>query len=99
MADLEKNPGLFINSNYDFVNPKAGLSYSLHGARVYASYSYAAKEPNRDDFEAGVNQQPRPEKMHDIEAGFEKETGKLGVVSECFFHEIQRPIDSYGKNK
>jgi iron complex outermembrane receptor protein len=35
----------------------------------------ANKEPNRDDFEAGKTQQPKPESLHDIELGAE-ESGK-----------------------
>ena len=27
----------------------------------------ANKEPNRDDFEAGEDQQPKPEKLNDLE--------------------------------
>jgi iron complex outermembrane receptor protein len=66
------NPGLFIKNNYDFFNPKAGISYAKNGWKGYLSYSIANKEPNRDDFEAGKNEQPKPERLHDIESGIEK---------------------------
>lgn len=72
--DLEgfrNNPGLFINNRYNFLNPKIGLTYSGKDWRAFASYSQANKEPNRDDFEAGAGQQPRPEKLHDWELGLE----------------------------
>lgn len=72
--DLEgfrDNPGLFIYNRYNFLNPKIGLTYSLNNWRAFASYSQANKEPNRDDFEAGAEQQPRPEKLHDWELGVE----------------------------
>jgi iron complex outermembrane receptor protein len=72
IGGFRNNPALFIHNIYDFLNPKAGLTYSVNGARVYASYAFASKEPNRDDFEAGVNQQPKPERMHNVEAGIEK---------------------------
>jgi len=65
------NPGLFIKNNYDFFNPKAGISYTKNGWKGYLSYSIANKEPNRDDFEAGKNEQPKPERLHDIELGIE----------------------------
>jgi iron complex outermembrane receptor protein len=76
IGGFRDNPTLFINNKYNFVNPKAGITYTLQNMRFYASYSYAAKEPNRDDFEAGLNQQPRPEKMHDIEAGIERKIAR-----------------------
>lgn len=71
IGGFRENPTLILNNHYQFLNPKAGITYNLNRTRYYASYSYAAKEPNRDDFEAGMNQQPQPEKMHDIEAGAE----------------------------
>jgi len=47
------------------------LSFRDHNWRLYLSYALANKEPNRDDFEAGVNQQPRSETLHDVELGIE----------------------------
>jgi iron complex outermembrane receptor protein len=66
------NPALLIRNNYDFFNPKAGITYNNKRWKVYLSYSIANKEPNRDDFEAGKNQQPRRERLNDIELGIEK---------------------------
>ena len=63
------NPGLMISNRYNFFNPKAGVSYSKNGWKGYFSYSLGQHEPNRDDFEAGLNQQPKPERLHDFEAG------------------------------
>src|SRR5207244_1548004 len=57
------NPELLISNNYHFFNPKFGLTWALQHFRIFASFSRAAKEPNRDDYEAGKLQQPRPEKM------------------------------------
>lgn len=66
------NPALFINNQYHFFNPKIGLSYTHQKTNIYFSYSRASKEPNRDDFEAGMQQQPRPEKLNDFELGLEQ---------------------------
>ena len=66
------NPTLFVKNNYNFFNPKLGFSYHYKGWNSYLSYSIASKEPNRDDFEADKNQQPRPEKLDDVELGIEK---------------------------
>lgn len=65
------NPTLFVDNHYKFFNPKIGLSYHKNGWLAYASYSIANKEPNRDDFEAGTLDQPRPERLKDLEAGVE----------------------------
>ena len=66
---FEDNPDLLIKNNYDFFNPKVGLSYNHNEWSGYFSYSIANKEPNRDDFEAGQSQQPKPEHLNDMELG------------------------------
>lgn len=97
LGGFRYNPTLLIHNRYDFVNPKAGISYSFAGTRMYASYSYAAKEPNRDDYEAGANQQPRPEKMHDVEAGIEKKTSELSWGANFYYMKYRDQLVPTGK--
>ncbi|HEX7844696.1 MAG TPA: TonB-dependent receptor, partial [Chitinophagaceae bacterium] len=66
------NPSVVVNNDFNFFNPKAGVSYNRNGWKGYFSYGMANKEPNRDDFEAGATQQPKPEKLHDFEASIER---------------------------
>jgi len=66
------NPDLFVDNQYHFINPKAGVTYSADGWTGYFSYALANKEPNRDDFEASATQQPKPETLHDFELGIER---------------------------
>ena len=66
------NPSLSIRNNYHFFNPKFGVTYHADAFQLYASYSVANKEPNRDDFEAGQQHQPKPERLQDLELGIEK---------------------------
>lgn len=91
------NPELYINNHYDFLNPRAGISFSKNNARLYASYSYASKEPNRDDFEAGADQQPRPEHMHDIEAGIEKKHSDWEWGANLFYMRYRDQLVLSGK--
>jgi len=72
MEGFEDQPGLFIKRKFDFVNPKAGISYYYNGWNVYFSYAQANKEPNRDDFQASPQQQPGKETLHDFELGIEQ---------------------------
>ncbi len=74
LEGFRNNPSLFVNNNYNFFNPKLGVSYYRNGWNGYLSYSRGAKEPNRDDFETGMEQQPKPEKLNDIEAGLGQQT-------------------------
>lgn len=70
MNGFDHTPDLIINRSFNFFNPKAGLTYSKGRTKYYASIAIANKEPNRDDFEAGMTQQPKSEMLADLETGF-----------------------------
>jgi iron complex outermembrane receptor protein len=72
ISGFRDNPLLKLNTTFDFFNPKAGLTYNKNRWKAYISYGIAHKEPNRDDFEAGQDQQPRPECLYDLESGIER---------------------------
>jgi len=69
---FDEDPAIQIDQHYNFLNPKAGISYSHHDWQAYFSYSQASHEPNRDDFEAGKQDQPKPETLRDFELGIQK---------------------------
>lgn len=78
---FKDNPTITINKKYFFINPKAGITYTQNNVQAYFSYGRSEHEPNRDDFEAGNTQIPKPEILNDFETGLEKKTtaGSLGV--------------------
>jgi len=81
------NPDLNIKNKYNFFNPKAGLSFQKNSWSGYLSYSRGQKEPNRDDFEAGFSQQPKAEKLNDIELGVEKRNDNYSVgITGYYMH-------------
>ena len=69
---FRNNPAVMVDRNFNFINPKAGITYTNNALQAYFSYALASKEPNRNDFEAGITQQPKPETLHDFELGFNK---------------------------
>jgi iron complex outermembrane recepter protein len=85
------NPDLIIKNDYNFFNPKAGLSFQNNEWSGYLSYSRGQKEPNREDFEAGIDQQPKPEKLNDLELGIEKRNDiyNIGITGYCMHYEDQ----------
>lgn len=85
MNGFANNPTLFINRKFDFVNPKAGITYSKNGWQAYGSYALANKEPNRDDFEASLTSQPQKETLHDFEAGLEKKTARFHAAATLYY--------------
>jgi iron complex outermembrane receptor protein len=73
---FRKNPALNPSVTYNFVNPKAGISYIQqhnNGAesKAYGSFAIANKEPNRDDFEASPAALPKHESLYDAELGYQ----------------------------
>lgn len=79
------NPHVAVNRDFNFFNPKAGLTYSKKGWTSFISYALGQKEPNRDDFEAGTTTQPEREKLHDIEAGIEKRTSTFSFAANVYY--------------
>jgi iron complex outermembrane receptor protein len=64
---FKDNPSLLIAKDYSFFNPKLGVHFRQGFWKGFLSFGMAHKEPNRDDFEAGKNEMPRPEKLQDLE--------------------------------
>ncbi|MBS1745258.1 MAG: TonB-dependent receptor plug domain-containing protein [Bacteroidetes bacterium] len=85
MNGFEDHPELFIKRKFDFFNPKVGISYNKDGGNIYFSYALAHKEPNRDDFEAGLQQQPKAETLHDFEAGFERKRKNNHISATLYY--------------
>jgi len=97
LEGFQANPTLFINKHYDFFNPKAGITYTGHEWQAYLSYSRASHEPNRDDFEAGMDQQPRPETLNDFELGFEKKNLRYSWGATVYYMQYKDQLVLTGK--
>jgi len=85
MNGFEHNPTVFVNRNFNFINPKAGITYSFNGLQTFFSYALGNKEPNRDDFEAGIANQPKYETLHDFELGAEKRTARCSFGATAYY--------------
>ncbi len=85
MQGFEDQPGLQIKRQFNFINPKAGISYQRNGLNAYISYALGNKEPNRDDFEAGATSQPKKETLHDYEAGVEYRVKGATLAANLYY--------------
>jgi len=94
---FRNNPGLIVNNKFSFFNPKAGIVYKKDSWKSYLSYSVANKEPNRDDFEAGNTQQPKPERLQDFELGIEKSTKQLNWSATLYYMKYKDQLVLTGK--
>ncbi|HWW41743.1 TonB-dependent receptor [Pedobacter sp.] len=72
---------LDIKDQLNFFNPKLGATYFIDTkSNVYASFSVANKEPNRDDYvNAPADAFPKPERLYDVEAGYRIKTERFNA--------------------
>ncbi|WP_083505240.1 TonB-dependent receptor domain-containing protein [Pedobacter ginsenosidimutans] len=78
---------LAINETLNFFNPKFGATYFINPqSNVYASFSVANKEPNRDDYTdaavAGIS--PKPERLNDVELGYRFKNDKFNLGANAY---------------
>ena len=97
IAGFDDHPEIDIRKQYSFFNPKIGLSYNMYNFQAYASWSIASKEPNRDDFEAGINQQPKPEKLYDFEIGALKTENSFSYGATLYYMSYKDQLVNTGK--
>ncbi len=97
MFGFDHNPDLTINHSFDFFNPKAGLSYKKGNTNYYTSIAIAHKEPNRDDFEAGITEQPKQEVLYDWETGFNTKSGNFEWGANVYYMNYKDQLVLTGK--
>ncbi len=92
------NPGIFIHDVFHFVNPKVGVSYDVNAShRVYGYFGMASHEPNRGDYETGINQKPLPETLRDFEAGYRFKHRIVQASINGFFMDYTNQLINTGK--
>jgi iron complex outermembrane receptor protein len=85
MEGFEGNANLSVHRNFQFLNPKAGITYTHNGWQGYVSYAVGNKEPNRDDFQASIVSQPKEESLQDLELGLEKNIQNLHFGATVYY--------------
>jgi iron complex outermembrane recepter protein len=92
-------PSLQLNNTFNFFNPKFGLTYSYGSAVAYASYAFANKEPNRDDYENGANSTtvPKAEHLQDLELGLEENKFNYGWGINLYYMNYRDQLILTGK--
>ena len=77
---------LAINETLNFFNPKFGATYFINTqSNLYASFSIANKEPNRNDYtDAPVGVSPKPERLNDVELGYRFKNQQLNIGANAY---------------
>ena len=84
------NDTLQPKANYNFFNPKGGITYLLTNTaemkqKLYASVAVGNREPNHADFEASPGNLPKPETLYDGEAGYEVSRRKWSFGANLYY--------------
>ncbi len=75
---------LLVDENYNFFNPKAGVTYELNERNnVYFSYARANREPSRGDFES--NPDIKPEQLNDFELGWRHNNDEFRISANAYY--------------
>jgi iron complex outermembrane receptor protein len=77
---------LLIDETFHFMNPKAGITYTLPKiGTIYASYSIANREPIRDDYiSAAAGEKPEHETLYNLEAGIRGKSANSSFEGNIF---------------
>ncbi|WP_353958922.1 TonB-dependent receptor [Pedobacter aquatilis] len=77
---------LDINDKLSFFNPKVGATYFINTeSNLYASFSVANKEPNRNDYtDAAIGTFPKSERLNDLELGYRFKNNKFNLGANAY---------------
>ncbi|MDO6742983.1 TonB-dependent receptor [Tenacibaculum soleae] len=85
-----KRKPLNVDENFNFFNPKFGLTYTLNDNNsFYTSFAKANREPNRSDFKDGVNTH---ESLNDYELGWRFKNDAVKLNTNVYFMDYQNQL-------
>ncbi len=108
----DKNDQINLGSvNWQFINPKAGISYLIKGRHVfYISFGRTSREPTRNDLFAGYDnidslnykevgnlRRVKPESLTDLEVGIKLNYQKLKLEFNLYDMEFKNEIAAIGQ--
>ena len=80
------NQPLDIDKHYDFVNPKAGVSFSNGPHHAFISVAMSHREPERNNFTDNYKYPlPNAERLIDYEAGYNFSTRSLRLGANLYY--------------
>ncbi|MBQ0734596.1 TonB-dependent receptor [Aquimarina celericrescens] len=89
-GDASTGEPLEVDENFNFFNPKAGLTYQIDPSnQLYASYARANREPRRDDFENGIN---TAETLNDFELGWRYNNKRTVVNTNLYYMQYRNQL-------
>ena len=81
---------LNYDNTWSFFNPRAGVTVQAGGSKVYASVAWGHREPGRSDIKENMKGDGvpiKPEKMLDVEAGWQFESARFSASANLYLME------------
>ncbi len=79
-----------VNTNFNFFNPKFGFTYkSNENNNFYTSFAVANREPNRNDFENGINSH---ETLFDYELGWRVTSENVKINTNIYYMDYKNQL-------
>ena len=92
------NQELNINDDFNFFNPKAGVSYTNGGHKAYASVAMANREPERNNYTNNYNYPyPKNEKVIDVEAGYQYVGSNWNMGANFYYMDYDNQLVQTGE--
>lgn len=90
---------LNLDETFHFFNPKMGLNYKIAtGQNLYASFSIANREPNRNNYtDAGENEHPTFETLYNGEFGYKYQSEILSFGANAYYMHYDNQLILTGK--
>ncbi|MCR4959107.1 MAG: TonB-dependent receptor [Prevotella sp.] len=86
VEDYWLNQPLNVDETYNFVNPKAGISWTTGPHHAFASVAMSHREPQRDNFTDNYKYPfPKAERLIDYEAGYNYSTRQLRLGANFYY--------------
>ena len=80
------NQPLDVDETYDFLNPKAGISWSQGPHHAYASVAMSHREPERNNFTDNYKYPfPKAESLMDYEVGYNFATRRVRLGANLYY--------------
>ncbi len=87
---FEEVANLYVDKNYSFFNPKAGITYRPDNKnRIYFSYARGNREPARVDFETG---DPEAESLNDFELGWRHVSTDFQLNTNIYYLDFKNQL-------
>ena len=88
--------------NYNFFNPKAGISFAPNDAsRIYASVAVAHREPSRSDIKESIKSAAadklKAEQLVDVEIGYRYNSQNLALSANLYLMEYKDQLVATGR--